>query len=817
MRKTNVLMVMLLLVGSICLPGTAQETYRQPPQRIAEILDVPPTPILRINPQGGSYFLMEFTYLVDLPILARNLLKLAGIRFWPDFSSLQRSAFVQKVTVRDPSGKRDVVLQLPKGSQGGAPVWSPDGRHLSMQVFQDTAAAIWVFDPKTGQGKAVTPPKVNSILADSHVWTRDSRHLLIPLIPEHRGAPPTLPAVPSGPIIEQTSGTTAKLRTFQDLLANPFDEALFAFYGDSQLVEVGVADGRTRNIGKPALLRQVSPSPDGKFLLIDRLRPPFSRVVPEDLFGHTLEVWDRNGHAVKIIADLPAAENLPIQGVPEGPRDVAWQPLHPHALIWTEAQDGGDPARKVPFREKIVRLATLSESSPEPLFLLPQRFAGFDWLNRKNLVLTADYDRDRKWLTTRLFDISAPTTASAARTIFDRSVHDEYQDPGEVVHMSLPSGERLGILDGDWVYLAGEGATPEGKRPFLRKFNLKSGARHTVFQSEKQHWEEFEGFCDSCQRLFITNRESPVEPPNYLLRSVSRGKAEAGRFLTAFPDPAPELSKIRKELVRYQRDDGIPLSGMLYYPLDYEAGKKYPAIVWAYPREYVDPGTAGQVRGTNNRFTRLEASSILFFLLHGYVVLDSAEMPVVGHPETANDTYIEQVTAAARAAVDVLVSRGLADPGRIGVAGHSYGANMTAHLLAHTDLFAAGIARSGAFNRTLTPFGFQGERRTFWEVPEIYLKLSPFSSAHKINEPLLLIHGELDENSGTFPMQSERLFGAIRGAGGTAKLVKLPLEGHAYRARESVLHVLAEMFDWFDQHLKNRQQKEQPRLFKAPR
>lgn len=128
---------------------------------------------------------------------------------------------------------------------------------------------------------------------------------------------------------------------------------------------------------------------------------------------------------------------------------------------------------------------------------------------------------------------------------------------------------------------------------------------------------------------------------------------------------------------------------------------------------------------------------------------------------------------------------------------------MTANLLAHSDLFRAGIARSGAYNRTLTPFGFQSERRTFWEAPEMYAKVSPFWYADKIKEPILLIHGEADNNQGTFPIQSERMFAAIRGNGGTARLVMLPLEAHGYAAKESTEHTLFEMVQWFDKWVKN--------------
>ena len=190
-------------------------------------------------------------------------------------------------------------------------------------------------------------------------------------------------------------------------------------------------------------------------------------------------------------------------------------------------------------------------------------------------------------------------------------------------------------------------------------------------------------------------------------------------------------------------------------------------------------------------------------MLNGYAVLDNAAMPIVGDPRTVNDHFVEQVVMDAKAAVEKAVAMGVTDPARVGVGGHSYGAFMTANLLCHTDLFAAGIARSGAYNRTLTPFGFQSESRTLWQAPDMYFKVSPFLSADKIKGALLLIHGEADNNPGTFPVQSERMYQAVRGNSGTVRYVSLPYESHGYEARESVGHTLYEMITWFDKYVKN--------------
>lgn len=799
------LITMVLLAGSIVsLSAQVPETYQLPPKRIVEIVDTPQTPLVAVNPRGGQILLVEYRNLVDIAYLAQPLLRLAGMRILPRYNAPQRTFFVEAMTVLDLETRQERKLQLPASASFGFPGWSPDGKRIAAARYEKDGTEVWVFDPVTGAGKAITPPRVDSVLLSPYQWDRDSRHLFVPLFPETRGPPPPAPEVPTGPNIQKTAGAVSKVRTYQDLLQSPHDADLFEYYATTQLTRVDVETGEGRPLGRPCLIRGLAPSPSGRLLLVDLVKKPFSRIVPEGLFAHSLEIWDEQGNLVKQIADLPAADQLPIEGVPTGIRALQWQPLLPESLVWVEALDGGDPNNKVPFREKMMTLASPFSGEPLELIRLPQRFAGFDWLASPGLVLVHDYDRDRRWLTSRLFSTRSATTASAAKLVFDRSAQDAYHDPGDPVHTTLPDGQTVAIYASEAIYLSGSGATPDGFRPFLRLFHLDTLASEPILVSATDSYEAFQSFANEAHDLILTTRESPRDTPNFFLRKILDQRALAPEPLTAFPDPTPEFQRLKKELLTYPRADGIPLSGTLYYPLDYQPGTRVPAVIWAYPREYTSSATAGQVRNTSNRYTRIDNDSILFFLLQGYAVLDRAEIPVVGDPLTANDTFVEQITAGAQAAVDKLVGMGVADRDRIGVTGHSYGAFMVANLLAHTELFAAGIARSGAYNRTLTPFGFQGERRTFWEAPEVYAKLSPFTHAHKINEPLLMIHGELDSNSGTYPLQSERLFAAIRGHGGTARFVLLPFEDHGYQARESVLHVLAEMFAWFDTYVKNR-------------
>ena len=534
--------------------------------------------------------------------------------------------------------------------------------------------------------------------------------------------------------------------------------------------------------------------PDGKYLLTTRIKKPFSYLYGYSSFPKIIEVMSRDGNVVTTIADLPLQDAVPIEGVPTGPRRVRWLPTEPATLFYAEALDGGDPRNKVDFRDALfTRPAPFSE--PAKLAVrTPERFVGSSFLE-SGIAMVTDYERERKWIRTVQLDLAKPTTPAVL--VFDRSSQDRYGDPGTPLTKTLPDGEQVLRTSEGKLWLSGAGANPKGDKPFLALYDPVTHDSKKVFESRDGYYETATPLNDSGSKLLI-RRESLTEPGNYYLRDGDKEVA-----ITNIPDPYPELRKVKKQLVTTKRPDGVTISFTLYTPTDYVEGKRYPTVFWAYPREFASADDAGQVSGSPNRFVTLGSYSHLFFLTQGYAIMDEVSIPIVGPPATANDTFVEQISSSALAAIDKAVEMGVVDRKRIGVGGHSYGAFMTANLLAHTNYFRAGVARSGAYNRTLTPFGFQNERRTFWEAPQIYAAMSPFNNVTKINEPLLLIHGQADSNPGTFPVQSERMYQALRGVGGTVRLVLLPHEDHGYRANESVRHVLAEMVGWFDKYVKN--------------
>ncbi len=796
-KKCCVFLCLFIFMSGLILQ--AQEPYKKPPQEVIDILDAPPPPQASLSPDGDIVLLYTYETMPSIAYMAQPLLRLAGIRITPLNNAQQQTYFMTSLTIKSIQDGTVIPVELPEEAKFGFPRWSNDGSWFALTHYLENGVELWAVETKTGEVKKLTDPNVNAVLSSGFTWLPDNQHILAYMVPEDRGEPPEEPKVPVGPYIQEVSGKYAKVWTYQDLLETPYDEKLFTYYATSQLLKIDVFTGEAEKIGEPGVYAGASPSPDGKLLLVHKVKKPYSYSVPYYYFTHNLEIWDMEGQLVHLLAEVPLADDVPMRGVPEGIRSVDWRALEPATLIWVEALDEGDPEKEVPHRDKMMTLSYPFTEEPQEVLKIKHRYSGISWLENPGMAFLTEYDWKRRWRTTYLVNVEDPS--QEPKKIFDLSIHDRYNDPGYPVYTTTSNGESVILQDEDWIYLSGRGANPEGERPFLDKFNLESMEKERLFQSGENCYESFVDFLGDFRDQIIISYQSKTEPPNYFVVNL---KSDQRRALTDYKDPAPQMTGMIKKLVKYKREDGVDLSGTLYLPPDYEEGERLPLVFWAYPLEYSDPSVAGQVRSSPNRFTFFRGTSQLFYVTQGYAVLDGAQLPIVGDPETMNDTFIEQIVMGAEAAINYLDDQGIIDPEKVGVGGHSYGAFMTANFLAHCDLFAAGIARSGAYNRTLTPFGFQSERRTLWEAPEIYFKISPFMHADKINEPILLIHGEKDNNSGTFPIQSRRLFHALKGHGATVRMVMLPHESHGYRARESVLHVLAEMFEWFDKYVKNK-------------
>jgi dipeptidyl aminopeptidase/acylaminoacyl peptidase len=809
-RHGAVLLLALLpwstLVAKAPVPPAANEAaangYRLPPPALQAIVDAPRPPQLVLGPRRDLAAMLQTPSLPSIATVAQPELKLAGMRINPRTYSDSRFSFGSDLWLKEIASGQDTRIEgLPQPLSIATLAWSPDQSQLAFNQVDARSGAneLWVVDVAARRARRIAGG-LNTVAGRGYHWLPDSRRLLVQL--RAGGEPPASDGVPTGPNIQQTGpgGAVRAVRTYQDLLRNELDALTFEHYLRSQLALVSL-DGTQQTIGTPALRTTATPSPDGRHVLSIAVERPFSYLAPVHFFPQRIEVLGLDGRVLHTVAKRPLVEGLPTgnDAVPPGVRRIEWRSDAPATLVWAEARDGGDPAREAQVRDEVLMQAAPFKQAPVVLAKLGSRYAGADW-GRGDLALVSEY-----WWKTRqgkLWRVAPDAPTTAPTLLHEGSTEDRYNDPGNPVTVRDAAGfARLLIGDGNSLFFIGDGASPEGDRPFVDRWNLADGSRARLFHSQAPQYEYPWALLDERGETLLTRRESPRDPPNYFVRG-----GEGLRALTHFEHPTPQLRDVTKEQIRYRRKDGVELTANLYLPPGYDTKRDgpLPLLMWAYPAEFKSAEAASQVTDSPYRFNAIGYWGPHPYLAMGFAVLDDPSMPIVGEGDAEpNDTYVQQLVASAEAAVDEVVRRGVADRDRIAVGGHSYGAFMTANLLAHTRLFKAGIARSGAYNRTLTPFGFQAEERNYWQAQDTYAAMSPFNHAEKIKDALLIIHGEHDNNSGTFPVQSERLFAAVKGLGGNARLVMLPNESHGYRARESILHMLAETSEWLDTYVKN--------------
>ncbi len=799
------LFLMTILVGSTTAPGQAGLTYQVPPEEIVDIVDAPPTPSIVFNHAYDMLAILDRASLPSIEDLASPELRIGGTRIDPVTNGRSRSRYYTGITIKKIDGSGEVrVKGVPQKPKIGNFSWSPDDQHIAFTLITTAGIELWLSSTPDWQARKLTDYMLNQAMLYRFLWLPDSQGIIAGIVVPQRGDPPVKSPVPESPVIQETVGKMAAVRTYQDLLENQYDEEIFEYYTTSQLLRIGL-DGEAVSIGEPGMYASISTSPDGNYLLVEQIQKPFSYLVPYYRFPQTVEIWDMQGKLIHRLASIPLTEDIPkgFNAVQTGPRYFSWRSDVPATVCWVEAQDGGDPQLEAEVRDKVFYLEAPFSGETRELLTTKLRYSGITWGNENFALVTERWQKTRQRITSS-FDPSSP--GMTKKVIFDRSSEDRYNDPGSFVTRENKYGRNVLLFTdkGKSLYLSGRGASPEGNRPFLDKYTISTGETARLWRSEAPYYESFEEFVDEKKGVILTNRQSVTEPPNYFLRNLRNNKLTR---ITHMEHPYPQLKDVKKELVKYERKDGVQLTFELYLPAGYSSGDgPLPTLLWAYPREYKSAASAGQVSGSPYTFTYVSSTSALLFVTQGYAILNNAAFPIVGEgDEEPNDTFIKQLVANAAAAIDKAVEMGVTDREKVAVGGHSYGAFMTANLLAHSDLFAAGIARSGAYNRTLTPFGFQAEPRTYWEAPEIYYNMSPFMHADQVKTPILLIHGIADNNSGTFPIQSERFYSALKGHGATARLVMLPHESHGYRARESVLHMLWETYQWLDKYVKNKE------------
>lgn len=795
-----------LLFMTIATTAVSQESqkFEVPPKEILELIDIKPTPAVRIDQNNQYLIMLDRLPFKTLEELAEDEVKLAGLRINPQLNCPGRQGYFYGISIKEiATGKEIVVKGLPQNVRLNELSFSPDGQYLTFLVAKQDRMTIWILELKSGTARELSDSKINGVLGDSYIWDKDSRSLLIKRIPGNRTELPTVRPLPEGPSVQEATGNKAPVRTYQDLLRNPYDEQRFEHYSSAEIARVTL-DGHLTVILPTALWRSIDLSPDGEYLLAQKITRPYSYIVPVSRFASDFNIYNREGTLVNEFYHKPLIEQLPtgFDAVATGKRAIDWRSDKPATLYWAEAADGGDPSVKTEIRDRLYMVSAPFIEKPRLFAETSLRYASIIWGNSNGAILNTDWWKTRKEQTYWLTDLDGKTKSDLW---FDRNSEDLYKDPGDFV--TVPNQYGRWVLafsrSGKALYLRGEGYGPDGNKPFIDQFAIDTKKAKRLWQAEGINtYESIIRILDVNTLTFITTIESTSENPNLWLHKKS-DKIQ----LTHFPNPYQSFGGVTKETIHYKRKDGVSLSATLYLPKEFDLLHEapLPLLMWAYPQEFKGADQAGQIKDSPYRFSQMNYGSPIMWAQRGYAILDDADFPIIGEGETEpNDTFIDQLVSNASAAIDYLSGKGIIDKKRVAIGGHSYGAFMVANLLAHSDLFAAGIARSGAYNRTLTPFGFQSEERTFWEAQQVYLEMSPFVYADKIKAPLLLIHGDADNNPGTFTLQSERLFGAIKGLGGTCRLVLLPYESHGYSARENILHVLWETDQWLEKYVKGK-------------
>ncbi len=780
-------------------------SYQTPPKEILELIDVSLPPRVLVDERKRYMVYLYRDNYKTIEELSEKEMRLAGLRINPQKNIGSRVSYYNNIEIsliKNNKPQFHKVKGLPKNPRLSNIKWSPDQAMIAFTHTTSDGVELWVLDLKKIKLKKLTSPRLNANLGSVISWFKDSKSLLVKFVPSKTEAiKMTEDLIPTGPRISTNDGAKAQNRTYQDLLKNKNDEKNFEILALSELYKVSIK-GSKRLWKKSDMYRNINFSPDGRFVLITTIKRPFSYLVPYYRFPSTYTIYGGNGKQIAVLADIPLIEDLPkgFMSVREGARSFSWRLDKPASIFFVNALDDGDPQIESEFRDELFQLDAPFNEDPISLLKTKNRFYRSSWCN-DTLAIVSDYWWNNRNAKTYLFNPSNPQNGSII--LSDRNYQDRYNDPGSFVKERNNFGENILALRNNSLYLIGDGFTSNGQFPFLDRLDLSTMVKNRLYKSDiKGKKESIRDFSPDENQLFV-RIESAIEYPNYYFRKLGADLNQ----VTFFLNPFKSLQNIHKELVKYEREDGLELSATLYLPENYDFDKKekLPLIMWAYPREYKDKSSASQTTKNPNQFTYPYAGSPIYWLTRGYAILDDVAFPILGEGEKQpNDDFRNQLLSNAKAAIDKVNSLGYIDKDRIAVGGHSYGAFMVANLLSHSNYFAAGIARSGAYNRTLTPFGFQSEERNYWEAPQVYYKMSPFMHAEKVNTPILLIHGEADNNSGTYPLQSERYFNALKGLGATARLVMLPKESHGYRAKESILHMLWEQDTWLEKFVKNK-------------
>ena len=804
MKKLTYYFILVLFIISTSAFSQEHVTYQKPSQPILELFDYDNPPYVSTDKDMENMLFIYRNPYKTLEELSQDEVRLAGLRINPNLFASSRITYYKDLKLRKVKNVKDepkTIDGMPENARIYYPTWSPDYSSIAFTNATNEGLELWVIDVNKTRAKRLLPAILNATSGKPFIWQKDSKGLFVTIRPDlNTQLIDHTKTLPEGPIVQTAEGQVSQNRTYQDLLQNKIDEQNFESLIISEIQTVNLKGKLTPYLPKD-MYTNLSLSPNGDYLLVSKIEKPFSYIVPMSRFPMSESVYDMNGKPVKKVNELPLREIMPkgFMSTYQGKRNMDWRKDEPATLYYVVALDEGDAANEVEFRDEIFVWKAPFDQSPESLYKTKLRFNQIIWGDTSNAIVY-DYWYDNRSLNTTLINPKTKTS----QLINSRNFQDRYADPGNFETERNEFDEDVIAVKSNKMYLIGDGYTPEGQFPFIDELDINTLETKRLYQSNyTDKKENIYAIKDFDKGKALVRIESKNDYPNYYLRYF-KTESKPEQF-TFFKNPFESIKDVHKEVIKYKRADGVDLTGTLYLPVGYDRKKKekLPLLIWAYPVEYKDKNSAGQNTQNANEFTYPYYGSFVYWVTKGYAVLDDAAFPIIGEgDQEPNDTFIEQLVANGRAAIDAVDALGYIDRTKVAVGGHSYGAFMTANLLTHSDDFACGIARSGAYNRTLTPFGFQSEQRNYWDNPDIYNTMSPFMNAEKMKKPILLIHGEADNNPGTFTLQTERYFQAIKGLGGNARMVILPKESHGYQAKKNLMHMLWEQEQFLDKYLK---------------
>ncbi|MBR0499872.1 MAG: S9 family peptidase [Bacteroidales bacterium] len=853
MKRSLVLVAALLL---ICSSAAMADGFRHPAKEIEELTMSPVLPVTTFS-HDYTKAIMAYRSSRHVPVaeLAASEARLAGLRIDPRNFSETRENYFEEIKLLDvATGNLRTVGGLPADPRIKSVTWSPSGRYVAFVLWFTDRIELWRVDTTSPALAAVklTDLRVNTIFGSPIIFLGDEQ-ILFKSVPADRKVAPHHDLARSS-VVQEVLGEKKSIRTYQDLMQGPDDEELYDYCATSQLAIW--ENGSVRMLAGPAIYRSIDPSPDGNYLMVVTEHHPYSYVEAHYSFPSKQFIMRvSDGSMVRMLRDGTIKEKKEPQDGPDAkkeapkprPAGFSWRPDMPATLTWTESEGAGpmggpmgmmgprpddDPASKDTLKEK---------DRPEKTFTdkVYQCGAPFDFENVKELVLAPEYRLGRiTWGDGKL----ALYEESSAKQKFRRMmtfVPCDTNAPHKVIYTQSTEVDTLGnfpaygrpytvrnafgrsVLWTDakhsMLYLTGtDRRDAEGfAHSFIDRYTFKDGKTAPVWFSSGDCKETLTAITDFTPKnfQFIGRREAFGVVPDYYMFDMRK---KSSRQITHIEDPVAGFHKaVTDQYVTYTRKDGLKCFAHLYLPAGYDKERdgRLPVFMWTYPYEFKCAAESEKARPEKHKYTKPSYGSAMIWATQGYAVLDEFTMAIVAADKDSlpNDRFLEELVMSAEAAVDfVCDSIGVGDRDRIGVGGHSYGGFMTANLLAHTRLFRAGVARSGAYNRSLTPFGFQSERRNYWRARTVYDEMSPFNYADKVKDALMLIHGQMDNNTGTFPVQSERLYQALVYFGATARYVQLPYESHGYQGIETTLDMLYETGAWLDKYVKNAEPRKKP-------